>query len=77
MARAMAEQAPAPADRLAVPTHVLWPAHDPLFPAAWGDRLDEFFADVTQTPLPDCGHFVPLEAPDAFASAIRAVLSQG
>ena len=72
--RAMAEQAPAPADRLAVPTHVLWPGHDPLFPAAWGDRLDEFFADVTVTPLPDSGHFVPLEAPDAFASAIRAAL---
>ena len=53
---------------------VLWPAHDPLFPSAWGDRLDEFFADVAVTPLPDSGHFVPLEAPDAFASAIRAAL---
>jgi pimeloyl-ACP methyl ester carboxylesterase len=74
LARALAEQAPAPAERLPVPTHVLWPAHDPLFPAAWADRLGEFFADVTVTPLPDCGHFVPLEAPDAFASAIRAVL---
>jgi pimeloyl-ACP methyl ester carboxylesterase len=74
LARGLAEQAPAPADRLPVPTHVLWPAHDPLFPPAWGDRLDEFFADVTLTPLPDSGHFVPLEAPDAFASAVRAVL---
>jgi pimeloyl-ACP methyl ester carboxylesterase len=74
LARGLGEQAPAPADRLAVPTRVLWPAHDPLFPPAWGDRLDEFFADVTVTPLPDSGHFVPLEAPDAFASAVRAVL---
>jgi pimeloyl-ACP methyl ester carboxylesterase len=56
-----------------VPTHALWPAHDPLFPAAWADRLDEFFTDVTLTPLPDSGHFVPLEAPDAFAAAIRSV----
>jgi pimeloyl-ACP methyl ester carboxylesterase len=77
LVRGLAEQAPAPDDRLAVPTRVLWPAHDPLFPAAWGDRLDEFFADVTVTPLPDSGHFVPLEAPDAFASAIRAVLGGG
>ena len=73
--RALAEQAPAPADRLRVPTHVLWPAHDPLVPLAWADRLDEVFADVTLTPLPGSGHFVPLEAPDAFASAIRAALS--
>jgi len=74
LARGLAEQAPAPEDRLTVPTHVLWPAHDPQFPPAWGDRLGEFFADVTVTPLPDSGHFVPLEAPDAFASAIRTVL---
>jgi pimeloyl-ACP methyl ester carboxylesterase len=76
LARGLAEQSPAPEHRLAVRTHVLWPAHDPLFPAAWADRLDEFFADVTVTPLPDSGHFVPLEAPDAFASAIRAALGQ-
>jgi pimeloyl-ACP methyl ester carboxylesterase len=75
LVRGLAEQAPAPEDRLAVPTSVLWPAHDPLFPAAWADRLDEFFADCTLTPLPDSGHFVPLEAPDAFAAAIRAVLA--
>jgi pimeloyl-ACP methyl ester carboxylesterase len=74
LVRGLAEQAPAPEDRLAVPTSVLWPAHDPLFPAAWGDRLDEFFTDVAVTPLPDSGHFVPLEAPDAVASAVRAAL---
>lgn len=76
LVRGLAEQAPAADDRLAVRTHVLWPAHDPLFPAAWGDRLDEFFADVAVTPLPDSGHFVPVEAPDAFASAIRAALEE-
>jgi pimeloyl-ACP methyl ester carboxylesterase len=71
--RGLAERAPAPEDRTTTPTHVLWPAHDPLFPAAWADRLGEFFTDVTVTPLPDCGHFVPLEAPDALAAAIRSV----
>jgi pimeloyl-ACP methyl ester carboxylesterase len=74
LTRGLAEQAPAPDQRLAVRTHVLWPGHDPLFPAAWGDRLDEFFADVSVTPLADAGHFVPLEAPDAFAAAIRTAL---
>jgi len=25
---------------------VLWPEHDPLFPRAWSDRLDDYFTDV-------------------------------
>jgi pimeloyl-ACP methyl ester carboxylesterase len=74
LARSLAERAPQPADRVRVPVHVLWPGHDPLFPPEWGDRLDEFFADVTVTPLPDAGHFVPLEAPEAFAAAVRGAL---
>jgi pimeloyl-ACP methyl ester carboxylesterase len=74
LARGLQEQTPDPADRLRTPTHVLWPAHDPLFPSAWSDRLGEFFADVTLTPLPEAGHFVPLEAPEQFAAAVRAAL---
>lgn len=70
IARSLAEEVPAPADRLAVPTTVLWPDHDPLFPRAWSDRLGEFFSDVELRPLDGVGHFVPLEAPDAFAGAI-------
>jgi pimeloyl-ACP methyl ester carboxylesterase len=71
VARALAERPPAPRDRLAVPTTVLWPEHDPLFPAAWSDRLDAFFADVDLQVLDGVGHFVPLEAPAAVADAIR------
>jgi pimeloyl-ACP methyl ester carboxylesterase len=71
VARSLAERAPAPSDRIAIPTRVLWPGHDPLFPVAWSDRLGEFFADSAVTPLSRCGHFSPLEAPDAFAAAIR------
>jgi len=74
LARGLAEQAPTPEDRLAVPTRVLWPEHDPLFPSAWADRLGEFFGDVSVAPLPGSGHFVPLEAPDAFAAAVRSAL---
>ena len=68
---ALTEVAPEPGDRIGVPTAVLWPEHDPLFPREWGDRLDEFFADVTVTDMPGTGHFSPLEAPEAFAAAIR------
>jgi len=71
VARSLAESAPPPEDRLAVPTTVLWGEHEPLFPTAWADRLGEFFADVELRILPGIGHFSPLEAPDAVAAAIR------
>jgi pimeloyl-ACP methyl ester carboxylesterase len=73
VATSLAETAPAPADRIAQRTQVLWPEQDPLFPRQWSDRLDAFFADLTLTDMPGAGHFSPLEAPDAFATAIRAV----
>jgi pimeloyl-ACP methyl ester carboxylesterase len=75
VARSLAETPPEPGRRLPTPTRVLWPAHDPLFPRAWGDRLGEFFADVAVTDLPASGHFVPLEAPEAFAAAITGALA--
>lgn len=74
-ARSLGERAPAPLDRVAVPTTVLWPEHDPLFPRAWSDRLDEFYADVDLQFVDGIGHFVPLEAPDRVAEAIRARLA--
>jgi pimeloyl-ACP methyl ester carboxylesterase len=69
--RVVGERAPAPAQRISVPTTVLWPDHDPLFPAAWSDRLDEFFADVRLVHV-DGGHFLPLECPREFAAAVAA-----
>jgi pimeloyl-ACP methyl ester carboxylesterase len=70
VAQAQAERPPQ--QRLATPTTVLWPAHDPLFPVDWSDRLGEFFADVELRVLPEAGHFVPLEAPQDLTDAIRA-----
>ena len=76
VAMSLAERAPAPADRIAVPTTVLWPEHDPLFPPAWSDRLGEFFGDVEVGHLAGSGHFTPVEAPEAFAAAIRSALGR-
>jgi pimeloyl-ACP methyl ester carboxylesterase len=76
VARSLAERAPAPLDRVAVPTTVLWPEHDPLFPPAWSDRIDEWFADAELRVLDGVGHFVPVEAPEAVAEAIRARLDR-
>jgi pimeloyl-ACP methyl ester carboxylesterase len=74
VAMSLAERAPAPEDRIAVPMTVLWPEHDPLFPRAWSDRLGEFFSEVEVEPLDGVGHFTPVEAPEAFAAAIRRAL---
>jgi pimeloyl-ACP methyl ester carboxylesterase len=74
VAASLAERAPDPADRIAVPTTVLWPEYDPLFPRAWSDRIGEFFAAAELSWLDGAGHFSPLEAPDAFAAAIVAAV---
>lgn len=76
VARSLAEQAPAAEDRIAAPTTVLWPGHDPLFPVEWSDRIDAFFAAAAIRPLPEAGHFSPLEAPAAFATAITEALDR-
>jgi pimeloyl-ACP methyl ester carboxylesterase len=69
VASALAETEPD--ERIATPTTVLWQEHDPLFPRAWADRLNAFFSDFELRPLDGVGHFTPLEAPEAFAAAIR------
>ena len=72
VARSLSEQPPRPEDRIAVPATVLWPAHDPLFPAEWSDRIGDYFANATLTRLGSSGHFIPREAPQALAAAILA-----
>jgi pimeloyl-ACP methyl ester carboxylesterase len=76
VAMSLAERAPAPDERISVPTTVLWPEHDPLFPPAWSDRLGEFFSALQVEHLQGAGHFTPVEAPDAFAAAIRRALDR-
>jgi pimeloyl-ACP methyl ester carboxylesterase len=68
VAASLAERVPE--RKIAVPTTVLWPEYDPLFPREWSDRIGEFFAAVTLTLLDGAGHFSPREDPQAFAAAI-------
>ena len=76
VAHSLAETAPAPGDRLATPTAVLWPEHDPLFPLQWSDRLEQFFADVSFSSVPASGHFLPVEAPDVVAQAVERLAAR-
>jgi pimeloyl-ACP methyl ester carboxylesterase len=77
VAASLAERVPAPGDRIVVPTTVLWPEHDPLFPREWADRVGEFFADARLAWLDGAGHFSPLEAPGVFAAALVAAAGTG
>jgi pimeloyl-ACP methyl ester carboxylesterase len=68
VATSLVEQVPEPGQRIAVPTTV-------LFPRAWSNRIEEFFAAATLTLLDGVGHFSPLECADKFAAAITAAAS--
>ncbi|MGP4014428.1 alpha/beta fold hydrolase [Saccharopolyspora sp. 5N708] len=72
VARSMAEVAPQRRQRVSVPTTVLWPEHDPLFPRTWSDRLGEFFSDTDIRFIDGVGHFLPMESPRLFAAAVTA-----
>jgi pimeloyl-ACP methyl ester carboxylesterase len=65
------EQTPGKDDRLSTPTTVLWQEHDPIFPLAWSDRLNDFLTDYRVERLDGVGHFTILEASEKFATAIR------
>jgi pimeloyl-ACP methyl ester carboxylesterase len=56
---------------LTLPVIALCGTRDPLFPLAWADALELDFADVERRVLEDVSHFVPFEAPDAVAAAVR------
>ncbi|GAA4943603.1 pimeloyl-ACP methyl ester carboxylesterase [Actinomycetospora succinea] len=72
-ALAMRDQDPPPP--VTVPTTVLWGDQDPLFPPRLADGLDRAFTDLRGVHhLEDVGHFVPLEAANEVAAAVRAFL---
>jgi pimeloyl-ACP methyl ester carboxylesterase len=73
IATTLAEHAPRLGDRIRTPASVLWPEHDPLFPLAWSDRLDEYFVDANLHTVDGVGHFTPVECPDQFAALIHQV----
>ncbi|EZP28102.1 Hydrolase, alpha/beta domain protein [Microbacterium oleivorans] len=59
---------------ITVPTTMLWPDRDPLFPLEWADNLAQHFTDARLNVVEGCGHFVPVERPDAVIRAIRSAL---
>ncbi len=70
VAQSLTEPPPARAIKIAVPTDVLLPQHDPLFPREWADRLGDYFVDAEAHHIGGAGHFTPLECPQEFADLI-------
>jgi pimeloyl-ACP methyl ester carboxylesterase len=61
--------------RLTAPTLVLWGAEDRLMPPVYAQRWAELVHGATVEMLPDAGHMLPYECPEAFASAVSRFLS--
>lgn len=62
--------------RLTIPTLVIWALDDIALPPVNLVGLDEHVADLTVVEVPDCGHFVPWEAPDRVNAALDEFLAR-
>ncbi len=61
---------------LGIPTLVVWALDDMALPPANLEGLGAMIPDLTVVHVPDCGHFVPWEAPQAFNAALDAFLER-
>ncbi len=62
------------ASALRCPVHFVWGDADPFFPVGHARRLQQLVPGSTLQVLEGVGHFPPLEATDAVAAAIRAMV---
>lgn len=60
--------------KLTIPTLVIWALDDLALPPENLDGLEEIVDPLTIVRVPDCGHFVPWEAPDAVNRAMEEFL---
>ena len=61
---------------LAIPTLVIWALDDLALPAENIAGMADVIPDLTLVQVPDCGHFVPWEAPDAVNAAMDEFLAK-
>ncbi len=62
---------------LTIPTLVVWAMADVALPPCNLVGLEDLVPDLTLVEVPDCGHFVPWQAPDAVNAAMDAFLGSG
>jgi len=61
--------------KVEVPTLVIWGMRDQALLPLQLEGLDRLVTDLEIAPIPDAGHFVPWEAPDAVVKALRPFLA--
>jgi pimeloyl-ACP methyl ester carboxylesterase len=61
--------------KLTIPTLVIWALDDLALPPENLEGLEDIVDPLTIVRVPDCGHFVPWEAPDAVNAAMAAFLA--
>lgn len=61
--------------KVAVPTLVIWGMKDTALLPLQLDGLDTLVQDLTVVRVPDAGHFIPWEAPDAVVAALEPFLA--
>ncbi len=71
-----AEPPAAPFPKLNIPTLVIWALDDVALPPCNLDGMGELVPDLTIVEVPDCGHFVPWDAPDAVNLAMDEFLTE-
>ncbi len=71
-----ASYTPPPLPDLKIPALVIWAMDDLALPASNLHGMDEIIPDLTIVQVPDCGHFVPWEAPEVCNTALDAFLAR-
>lgn len=61
--------------KLTIPTLVIWALDDLALPPENLEGLEELIDPLTIEKVPDCGHFVPWEAPEAVNAAMERFLA--
>lgn len=64
-----------PLRKLEIPTLVIWAMDDLALPPDNLDGLEDVISDLTIEQVPDCGHFVPWEAPEKVNAAMERFLA--
>ncbi|MBA4164524.1 MAG: alpha/beta hydrolase [Erythrobacter sp.] len=67
---------PAALPALTIPTLVIWAMDDLALPPENLEGLDRVVSELSLVEVPDCGHFVPWEAPDAVNAAMEDFLAR-
>lgn len=62
--------------KLTIPALVIWAMDDLALPSVNLQGLNEVVSDLTLVEVPDCGHFVPWEAPEKVNAALDAFLAR-